>query len=65
MLSRQSIDILQTLASYRAGKSRPTPAAPDWLDSAAKIALSTLKDCLVMESKSRPATAAELGRWAS
>jgi hypothetical protein len=29
-------------------------AATDWLDSAAKISLSTLEGCLVMESKSRP-----------
>jgi hypothetical protein len=36
MLSRQSIDILQTLTSYRAGKSRPTPTPADGLSALLK-----------------------------
>jgi hypothetical protein len=36
MLSRQSIDILQTLVSYCAGKSRRTPAPADGLSASLK-----------------------------
>jgi len=39
MMSWQSIDILHTIASYRVGKSRPTPAPADSGDSPAKLGL--------------------------